>query len=62
MGLNRPRSMPRSMRGMPHTAKRELPAGTLSRGQVAGLCALAFAVFLVAVFQLDPIVPGSSCA
>ena len=40
----------------PRTARRELPAGTLSRVQVAALCALALAVFLVAVFQLDPLV------
>jgi 4-hydroxybenzoate polyprenyltransferase len=40
----------------PRTAQRELPAGALSRGQVLGLCGLALAVFLVAVFQLDPIV------
>ena len=40
----------------PRTASRELPAGTLSRLQVIGLCAAALAVFLIAVFQLDPIV------
>ena len=40
----------------PRTATRELPAGTLSRTQVAGLCVLALGVFLVAVFQLDPLV------
>ena len=40
----------------PRTAARELPTGALSRGQVAALSAGAFAVFLVAVFQLDPIV------
>jgi 4-hydroxybenzoate polyprenyltransferase len=40
----------------PRTATRELPAGTLARPQVIGLCAAALAVFLVAVFQLDPIV------
>ena len=40
----------------PRTAMRELPSGTLSQGQVALLCALALAVFLVAVFQLDPLV------
>jgi 4-hydroxybenzoate polyprenyltransferase len=40
----------------PRTASRELPAGTLSRGQVLALCAAALAVFLVAVFQLDPVV------
>jgi 4-hydroxybenzoate polyprenyltransferase len=40
----------------PRTASRELPSGTLSRGQVLGLCAVALAVFLLAVSQLDPIV------
>jgi 4-hydroxybenzoate polyprenyltransferase len=40
----------------PRTAARELPTGALTRGQVAALSAAAFAVFLVAVFQLDPIV------
>ena len=40
----------------PRTASRELPTGALSRVQVALLSGLAAAVFLVAVFQLDPIV------
>lgn len=40
----------------PRTASRELPAGTLSRPQVLALCAGALGVFLVAVFQLDPLV------
>ena len=40
----------------PRTAWRELPAGMLSRAQVVGLCAAALGVFLLAVFQLDPIV------
>ena len=40
----------------PRTASRELPAGTLSRGQVLALCAGSLALFLVAVFQLDPVV------
>jgi 4-hydroxybenzoate polyprenyltransferase len=40
----------------PRTASRELPSGTLSRLQVLGLCAAALALFLVAVFQLDPLV------
>lgn len=40
----------------PRTAGRELPAGALSRVQVLGLCALALAVYLLAVFQLDPVV------
>jgi 4-hydroxybenzoate polyprenyltransferase len=40
----------------PRTALRELPAGALSRGQVLSLCLFALAVFLLAVFQLDPVV------
>lgn len=40
----------------PRTAGRELPAGLLTRGQVLGLCAAALTVYLVAVFQLQPIV------
>ena len=40
----------------PRTATRELPAGTLSRAQVLALCVAALALFLVAVFQLDPLV------
>ncbi len=40
----------------PRTANRELPSGALSRAQVLGLCLASLAVFLVAVFQLDPVV------
>jgi 4-hydroxybenzoate polyprenyltransferase len=40
----------------PRTASRELPSGTLSRPQVIALCLVSLAVFLVAVFQLDPVV------
>jgi 4-hydroxybenzoate polyprenyltransferase len=40
----------------PRTATRELPAGLLSRMQVAAFCALALALYLVACFQLAPIV------
>jgi 4-hydroxybenzoate polyprenyltransferase len=40
----------------PRTASRELPAGTLTRLQVGALCVIATAVYLVAVFQLDPVV------
>ena len=40
----------------PRTATRELPAGALSPLQVVALCTLALGVFLVAIFQLDPIV------
>ncbi len=40
----------------PRTASRELPAGVLTRAQVLVFCALAFVLYLVAVFQLDPVV------
>jgi 4-hydroxybenzoate polyprenyltransferase len=40
----------------PRTATRELPSGALSRAQVLGLCLASLGVFLVAVFQLDPVV------
>jgi 4-hydroxybenzoate polyprenyltransferase len=40
----------------PRTAMRELPSGALLRGQVLVLCGASLAVFLVAVFQLDPVV------
>ncbi len=40
----------------PRTASRELPSGALSRAQVLVLTAAALLVFLVALFQLDPIV------
>jgi 4-hydroxybenzoate polyprenyltransferase len=40
----------------PRTASRELPSGAVSRSQVLALCGLSLAVFLVAVFQLEPIV------
>src|SRR5207248_9152101 len=40
----------------PRTAGRELPSGAVGRGAVAGFCIAALAVFLVAVWQLDPLV------
>src|SRR5438876_5943644 len=40
----------------PRTVSRELPSGMLTPVQVLALCVLAFAAFLVAVFQLDPVV------
>jgi 4-hydroxybenzoate polyprenyltransferase len=40
----------------PRTASRELPAGRLSAAQVVLFCAVSLAVFLVAVWQLDPLV------
>ena len=55
MGLNRLIDAELDERN-PRTAGRELPAGTLSRAQVAGLCLLALALFLAAVSQLDPVV------
>ena len=55
MGLNRLVDADLDARN-PRTATRELPSGMLSRAQVVGLCVLALAIFLVAVFQLDPVV------
>lgn len=55
MGLNRVIDAELDARN-PRTASRELPSGSLSRAQVFALCALALAIFLVAVFQLDPLV------
>src|SRR5215218_7670711 len=40
----------------PRTAARELPSGQLSVPAVLALCAAAAALFLVAVWQLDPVV------
>ncbi len=40
----------------PRTAGRELPAGALTRGHVLALCAGSLALYLVAIWQLDPIV------
>jgi 4-hydroxybenzoate polyprenyltransferase len=40
----------------PRTASRELPSGALTRTQVLILSGSALAAFLVAVFQLDPVV------
>jgi 4-hydroxybenzoate polyprenyltransferase len=40
----------------PRTAGRELPAGLLRRGQVLAFAGLSLVVFLVAAFQLDPVV------
>jgi 4-hydroxybenzoate polyprenyltransferase len=55
MGLNRIVDAGIDARN-PRTASRELPAGTLTSRQVWALCAAAFAIYLVAVFQLDPVV------
>jgi 4-hydroxybenzoate polyprenyltransferase len=40
----------------PRTASRELPTGLLSRTAVFAFCAASLAVYLVAVWQLDPLV------
>ncbi len=40
----------------PRTADRELPAGRLGRSHVAVFCAASLALFLVAVWNLDPLV------
>jgi 4-hydroxybenzoate polyprenyltransferase len=55
MGLNRVIDAEIDARN-PRTSGRELPTGRLSRGQVIAFCAVALAVYLVACFQLDPIV------
>jgi 4-hydroxybenzoate polyprenyltransferase len=55
MGLNRLIDAGLDARN-PRTASRELPAGLLSSAQVVLFCAASLAVFLVAVYQLDPLV------
>ena len=55
MGLNRLIDASIDERN-PRTAGRELPAGLLSQAQVWAFCAASLAVFLVAVWQLDPVV------
>jgi 4-hydroxybenzoate polyprenyltransferase len=55
MGLNRLIDAGLDARN-PRTARRELPAGLLSPTQVGLFCAASLAVFLVAVYQLDPLV------
>jgi 4-hydroxybenzoate polyprenyltransferase len=40
----------------PRTANRELPTGALTIAAVAGFCAASLFIFLIAVWQLDPIV------
>jgi 4-hydroxybenzoate polyprenyltransferase len=55
MGLNRLIDAGIDARN-PRTAGRELPSGMLRPWHVVGLCLASLAVFLVAVFQLDPIV------
>ena len=55
MGLNRLIDAAIDARN-PRTAGRELPSGLLSPRQVTLFCAASLALFLVAVFQLNPIV------
>ena len=55
MGLNRLIDAEIDARN-PRTAGRELPAGTLLRSQAWALCAAALGLYLVAAFQLEPIV------
>jgi 4-hydroxybenzoate polyprenyltransferase len=55
MGLNRLIDAAIDARN-PRTAGRELPSGLLSRAQVIAFCLASLALFLLAVFQLDPIV------
>jgi 4-hydroxybenzoate polyprenyltransferase len=55
MGLNRLIDAGIDARN-PRTATRELPGGLLRPWHVVCLCLVALAVFLVAVWQLDPIV------
>jgi 4-hydroxybenzoate polyprenyltransferase len=55
MGLNRLIDTAIDERN-PRTAARELPTGVLSRAQVWAFCGASLAVFLVAVWQLDPLV------
>jgi 4-hydroxybenzoate polyprenyltransferase len=55
MGLNRLIDAGLDARN-PRTAGRELPSGLLSPAAVAVFCLVSLAVFLVAVFQLNPLV------
>jgi 4-hydroxybenzoate polyprenyltransferase len=55
MGLNRLIDASIDARN-PRTASRELPSGQLTEPQVAIFCLVSLSVFLLAVFQLDPIV------
>src|SRR3954465_13432226 len=40
----------------PRTATREIPSGALTRAAVLAFCLLSLAVYVVAVWQLDPLV------
>ncbi|MCX6411036.1 MAG: putative 4-hydroxybenzoate polyprenyltransferase, partial [Actinobacteria bacterium] len=53
MGLNRLIDAEVDARN-PRTAKREIPAGLVSKGQVVGLCVVSLAVLLLACWNLAP--------
>ena len=55
MGLNRLIDAGIDARN-PRTAGRELPRGALGAGEVLAFCAASLSLFLVAVYQLDPLV------
>src|SRR5919198_2152503 len=55
MGLNRLIDAGLDARN-PRPARRELPSGLLSPAQVAIFCIVSLALFLAAVYQLDPLV------
>ena len=55
MGLNRLIDAGLDARN-PRTARRELPSGLLSPAQVVLFCVVSLVLFLVAVYQLDPLV------
>jgi 4-hydroxybenzoate polyprenyltransferase len=55
MGLNRLIDAEIDARN-PRTASRELPSGALSRAEVVVFCAITLAVYVVAAFQLAPVV------
>ncbi len=55
MGLNRLVDAELDARN-PRTAGREIPNGALTRAQVWALCLAALGLYLLAVFQLDPVV------
>ena len=55
MGLNRLIDAGIDARN-PRTAGRELPSGRLQPWQVVAFCAVSLALFLAAVYQLDPLV------
>ncbi|MGI9187877.1 MAG: UbiA-like polyprenyltransferase, partial [Gaiellales bacterium] len=53
MGLNRLIDAEVDARN-PRTAKREIPAGLVTKGQVVGLCVVSLVVLIVACFNLAP--------